>query len=378
MIKRPSIAIVYDRKKKGSPTKEAPIEIRVSHEYKTTYFSTGISIKPQEWRNGRIVKRLDIDELNEKLNNQFKEITSKADELFDARCFSLDNLRAAITNGYKPKTNMWEWIRGRIAERPLASGTKRQHYSAMTVIEELGIFHNWSDLTLANLKRFDEHLHNAGLTQVTIYSYHKRFKPYLRDAVIYGIIDHSPYERFKTPQGASKRIRYLTEEECAKLEQTEMPTKALQDAKDVWLFQRYTGMAYADVKSLTPDNFVEQDGNTYIISRRVKNSAPVAIKLIAKAMDIYNKHNHTLPIVCLETYNLRLKLVALHAGIRKQLTSHMARHTFATQALHAGVRIEVVSKMLAHADIQTTQIYAKVLAEDIEKGFDALDKKEDK
>ena len=100
----------------------------------------------------------------------------------------------------------------------------------------------------------------------------------------------------------------------------------------------------------------------------------MAIKLIAKAMEIYDKYDHHLPIICLEVYNQRLKLVAAYAGINKPLTSHMARHTFATQALHAGVRIEVVSKMLAHADIQTTQIYAKVLAEDIEKGFDALDK----
>ena len=374
MIKRPSIAIVYDRKKKGSQTKEAPIEIRVSHEYRTTYFTTGISIKPQEWKNGRIVKRLDMDELNEKLNNQYKEIVSKADELFDARCFSLDNLKAAIDHAYKPKDDMWEWIRNRIAERPLATATKKQHYSAMSVIESLGIFRTWSDLTLAKLKRFDEHLRNAGLTQVTIYTYHKRLKPYLRDAVIYGIIAHSPYERFRTPQGQSKRIRYLTAEECSKLESATMPNEPLQVAKDLWLFQRYTGLAYADLKSLTEENFVQQEGSTYIISKRVKNSSPMAIKLIAKAMEIYNKYDHNLPIVCLEVYNQRLKLVAAYAGINKPLTSHMARHTFATQALHAGVRIEVVSKMLAHSDIQTTQIYAKVLAEDIEKGFDALDK----
>lgn len=166
----------------------------------------------------------------------------------------------------------------------------------------------------------------------------------------------------------------MTAEECSKLESAAMPNEPLQVAKDLWLFQRYTGLAYADLKSLTEENFVQQEGSTYIISKRVKNSSPMAIKLIAKAMEIYNKYDHNLPIVCLEVYNQRLKLVAAYAGINKPLTSHMARHTFATQALHAGVRIEVVSKMLAHSDIQTTQIYAKVLAEDIEKGFDAIDK----
>ena len=374
MIKRPIISIVYDRKHQASQEKSAAVEVRVSYDYHKAYFSTGVSVKPQEWRNGKVLKRFDMNELNKKIDDVFKEVSSKCDEMMQAKCFSLDNLKAAIDHAYKPKDDMWEWIRNRIAERPLAPATKKQHYSAMSVIESLGIFRTWSDLTLAKLKRFDEHLRNAGLTQVTIYTYHKRLKPYLHDAVIYGIIAHSPYERFKTPKGQSKRIRYLTAEECSKLESAAMPNETMQVAKDLWLFQRYTGLAYADLKSLTEENFVQQEGSTYIISKRVKNSSPMAIKLISKAMGIYEKYDHHLPIVCLEVYNQRLKLVAAYAGINKPLTSHMARHTFATQALHAGVRIEVVSKMLAHADIQTTQIYAKVLAEDIEKGFDAIDK----
>ena len=111
-----------------------------------------------------------------------------------------------------------------------------------------------------------------------------------------------------------------------------------------------------------------------MVSERVKNGAKITIKLIDKALAILESYNYMLPIINLSSYNQHLKQVALIAGLTKSLTSHMARHTFATQALHAGLRIEVVSKMLAHADIQTTQIYAKVLAEDIEAGFDALNK----
>ena len=153
-----------------------------------------------------------------------------------------------------------------------------------------------------------------------------------------------------------------------------MPTSTLQHAKDVWLFQRYTGLAYADLKALTADNIIVQGGSTYIVSERVKNGAKITIKLIDKALAMLESYNYMLPIINLSSYNQHLKQVALIAGLTKPLTSHMARHTFATQALHAGLRIEVVSKMLAHADIQTTQIYAKVLAEDIEAGFDALNK----
>ena len=374
MIKRPTIAIIYDRKHKGSADKAAAVEVRVSYQGKTTYFGTGIAVKPTEWRGGRVIKRLDMEPLNKKIEQLYQAAIAKADELMQSRCFSLDNLRAAIENDYMPRAPLWEWIAQRIYERPIAETTKRQHRSAMDVIQGFGIINNWSDLTLANLKRLDERLRGMGLSQVTIYSYHKRLKPYLRDAVVYGMLGHSPYERFKTPKGASKRIRYLTADECRQLEGAAMPTSTLQHAKDVWLFQRYTGLAYADLKALTADNIIVQGGSTYIVSERVKNGAKITIKLIDKALAILESYNYMLPIINLSSYNQHLKQVALIAGLTKPLTSHMARHTFATQALHAGLRIEVVSKMLAHADIQTTQIYAKVLAEDIEAGFDALNK----
>ena len=374
MIKRPSVTIIYDRKHIGSANKAAGVEVRVTFERRTIYLTTGVSVKPSEWRGGRVVKRLDMEALNKKIEQLYQAAIAKADELMQSRCFSHDNLRAAIENDYMPRAPLWEWIAQRIYERPIAETTKRQHRSAMDVIQGFGIINNWSDLTLANLKRLDERLRGMGLSQVTIYSYHKRLKPYLRDAVVYGLLGHSPYERFKTPKGASKRIRYLTADECRQLEGAAMPTSTLQHAKDVWLFQRYTGLAYADLKALTADNIIVQGGSTYIVSERVKNGAKITIKLIDKALAMLESYNYMLPIINLSSYNQHLKQVALIAGLTKPLTSHMARHTFATQALHAGLRIEVVSKMLAHADIQTTQIYAKVLAEDIEAGFDALNK----
>ena len=237
MIKRPTIAIIFDRKHKGSADKAAAVEVRVSYQGKTTYFGTGIAVKPTEWRGGRVVKRLDMDALNNKIEQLYQAIIAKADELMQSRCFSLDNLRAAIENDYMPRAPLWQWIEQRIDERPISDATKRQHHSAMRVIQELDIFRNWSDVRLLNLKRLDERLRSMGLSQVTIYSYHKRLKPYLKDAVVFGVITRSPYESFKTPKGNSKRIRYLTADECQQLEAAAMPTQTLQHAKDVWLFQ---------------------------------------------------------------------------------------------------------------------------------------------
>ena len=372
MIKRPTISIVYDRRHVASNTKAASIEVRASYNGQSIYFNTGAAVRANEWRNGRVVRRDDMDALNKRIAAMYDNVSAKIDELLAANCYTNANLKAAILDGYKPKQEMWQWIEQRINERPLGAATKRQHLSCMSVIKEMGSLRQWSDLTLANIKRIDERLRASGLSQTTIYSYHKRLKPYLRDAVIFGMIAASPYDQFKTPHGASKRIKYLTAAECAKLEAASMPTATLQHAKDVWLYQRYTGLAYADLANLRSDNYIRDDGGTYIITSRQKNGAQVAIRLIDKALAIYNAYNGKLPVVNLSSYNAQLKQVALIAGIKKTLTSHMARHTFATQALHAGVAIEVVSKMLSHADIHTTQIYAKVLADDVMAAFDKL------
>ena len=260
MIKRPTISIVYDRRHVASNTKAASIEVRASYNGQSIYFNTGAAVRANEWRNGRVVRRDDMDALNKRIAAMYDNVSAKIDELLAANCYTNANLKAAILDGYKPKQEMWQWIEQRINERPLSAATKRQHLSCMSVIKEMGLLRQWSDLTLANIKRIDERLRASGLSQTTIYSYHKRLKPYLRDAVIFGMIAASPYDQFKTPHGASKRIKYLTAAECAKLEAASMPTATLQHAKDVWLYQRYTGLAYADLANLRSDNYIRDDG----------------------------------------------------------------------------------------------------------------------
>lgn len=115
----------------------------------------------------------------------------------------------------------------------------------------------------------------------------------------------------------------------------------------------------------------EDNGEKYIFDRRQKTDTPYKVMLLPKALEILEKHNYNFSI-CNQMCNKYLKIIALKAGLNKNLTMHMGRHTFATWALRKGVRIEVVSKMLAHADIETTQIYAKVLQEEVDEGFKML------
>jgi site-specific recombinase XerD len=136
---------------------------------------------------------------------------------------------------------------------------------------------------------------------------------------------------------------------------------------------------------LTPENIhLGIDGNKWIITKRQKTKTPVKVPLLEKALDLvtkYKEHPMTivsgslLPLITNEKLNFYLKEVAEACGIRKNLTFHMARHTFATTVtLTNGVPIETVSKLLGHTKIATTQIYARVIERKVSDDMNNLSK----
>lgn len=370
----PRISIVFDRRHIASNTKRAAIEIAVYFDRRSHYINTGVLCLRNEWNGRQVVRRFDMAACQKKITDLLDLISSLSYELWKDGKFSFAALKAAMARSPQLRPNLFDWWRQRIDERPLQASTKRQHLVAFDFVKSLGIIKDFEDLTPANIKLIDEAIRRENKADTTVYSYHKRIKPYLKDAVTFGFIDKCPYDDFATPHGKSARLRYLTDEERQRIERIELDNATLQHARDCFLFCCYTGLAYADASSLTPANYIRQADGIYIITARQKNKADVIIKLIDKAAAIAARYTYQMPFVNCAKYNLLLKALAARCNIDKPLSSHMARHTFATSALHHGIPIEVVSKMLAHADIQTTQIYAKVLAEDIVKGFDELNK----
>jgi site-specific recombinase XerD len=177
---------------------------------------------------------------------------------------------------------------------------------------------------------------------------------------------------------------YLTADELAALENKKILVPRLAQVRDIFIFSCYTGLAYIDVFNLTWDNIVRGiDGERWIFTRREKTSIKSNIPLLPKALEIIEKYKedpscnikHTLlPILSNQKMNAYLKEIAILAEINKNLTFHLARHTFATTVtLTNGVPIESVSEMLGHTNIRTTQIYAKVIDKKVSR--DMLDLK---
>jgi site-specific recombinase XerD len=176
---------------------------------------------------------------------------------------------------------------------------------------------------------------------------------------------------------------FLTEEELEKIYNKRFSSERLQLVKDIFIFSCYTGLAYIDVKGLKKDHIgIGIDGEKWIFKNRQKTDTKSKIPLLPIAEEIIQKYaNHPkcinedaiLPILSNQKMNGYLKEIGDLCDIAKEITFHMARHTFATSVtLTNGVPIETVSKMLGHKNIQTTQHYAKILDKKISEDMNAL------
>ncbi|MDT0677794.1 site-specific integrase [Autumnicola musiva] len=163
-------------------------------------------------------------------------------------------------------------------------------------------------------------------------------------------IDKDPFRRWKNTFEKRER-EFLSANELSNLETYEFPIERLERVRDLFVFSCYTGISYVDVMKLTLNNISTGiDGNNWIFTKRQKTKTPIKVPLLEPALELIRKYgNHPmtmitgtlLPVITNEKLNLYLKEVAILCGIKKNLTFHMARHTFATTVtLSNGVPIE--------------------------------------
>ena len=183
-------------------------------------------------------------------------------------------------------------------------------------------------------------------------------------------ITNDPFDDYTLGYKPVKK-EFLIEPEIKELMKKKFMAKRLEEVRDVFLFQCFTGIAYIDAVNLTKDNIVEDGfGQKWIQLTRQKSSVQANIPLLDVPLSILKKYGRSandklLPLQSNQKMNEYLKEIAAVCGINKRLTTHCGRHTFGTIMLTKGVSIESVSKMLGHTNITTTQIYAKVLNQKI-------------
>jgi site-specific recombinase XerD len=186
-------------------------------------------------------------------------------------------------------------------------------------------------------------------------------------------LDRNPFAAFKyTSIDVERQI--LNGQQLETLINKHMPSRRLDEVRDVFLFSCFTGYAYSDVHKLTRDHVAKGiDGEQWIFLNRTKTHnrsniplLPIALQLVEKYKEhpVCVKNSKLFPVSSNQKYNDYLKEIAGICGFEIRLTTHIARHTFATTvALVNGVPLETVSAILGHKSIRTTQIYAKIVQE---------------
>lgn len=219
----------------------------------------------------------------------------------------------------------------------------------------------------------------------TALGYHKHVKKVFNTAISLGYVSHCPYESFKPTRNETNRD-FLTLQELTHIQSKKIDILRLDFIRNVFVFASYTGLSYSDIEKLSSNHIQKgSDGNDWIIIDRTKTESRCRIPLLPAAKEVLKKYenhpvarsaNRLLPIYSNQKMNSYLKELADICEIQKNLSMHVARHTFATSVtLTNGVPLETVSKMLGHSSLKTTQIYARIVDTKISNDMNQLQQK---
>lgn len=242
---------------------------------------------------------------------------------------------------------------------------------------------NLSNIGYKFINDFDVYLKTKYNNSVnTAWCYHKHMKKVLNIAVAMDYLSTNPYVKFQVKTEQPKR-EFLTQKELKKIRKKKIEIDRLAIVRDIFLFASYTGLSYADISKLAKQHIrIGNDGKKWIIIDRTKNGSRCRVPLLPAAKNILKRYKNyptnvskglLLPVNSNQKMNAYLKEIAGICGIKKNLSMHVARHTFATTiTLTNGVPIETVSKVLGHNSLKTTQIYARILDTKISQDFNKI------
>lgn len=388
-MKIPTIRFVHARRGLSKNGK-GMVEMVITNDRKRVLISTGVSCYPHNWK-GENKKNIYVSgtgadmEINQILMAMFQKAYKAVAKMVESGRVDLSAIPKIIKQENVDMTFL-DYILHRESQKNVVDYTKMSYKSFYNKLSEYGKIKHFSDITEKAIRDFDEWLHAYTWTekdrfgndvtkkysQATIGSFHKNLKNFIADAVIDGYLSENVYitKAIKIDKGKSRIDNFLTSEEIEKIETATMPTRSLDEARDLLLLQIYTGLAYIDLMTYDFRKYKKVDGEMLCIGRRHKTGVEFAFVLLPQAVAILEKYDYCIPKLPNQKYNVKLKLVADACGIDKPITSHDGRRSCGYVLLNAGVPIEVVSRVLGHQSVKMTEsAYAKVLNKTLVAAF---------
>lgn len=393
------------KKEKATSDGKVPLYLRIIKDRKVKFISLGYSIEPEYWNEkDKVIRK---SHPNAKWLNNYL-----AKKISDAQKVSLE---IETTSEYATPKNIKQAILGKTTEKfiPYAEkyvtnlekrGKIGTYDKANATISKLKAYigkkdFTFSDLTVYFLKKYEEYLREGLLNSVnTIHSNMKVLRRIVNEAINDDIFlpEKNPFRKYKL-QWEKTEMVFLTEDELKSLEDLDLVEGSMKyHHRNIYVFACYAGgLRISDICQLKWEDFDDER----LLVNTMKSDSIVSIKLPKKALEVIaiykqdeQQPNHYIfpflkndidysnpkklftAISSITAYtNTDLKDLAKSAKINKNVHFHTSRHTWATRALRKGMRIEYVSKLMGHASIKTTQIYAKIINDDLDKAMEVFD-----
>lgn len=362
-------------------------------------FSSKLSVPERLWnvKSGRAIGKSRIAvELNREINyinlsihSHYKTILERKDKITAVEVKNaFQGVASSQTTLFVLFRQMMQEFKARIGIDRAASTYPKYIVAYKNLKRFLREKYNVEDIPLSQLdlpfiEAFDFNLRvERGLTDESIVTIIVLLLKAARIALHRNFVAHPPFFGYKLGK-PDFQIRALSSEEFERLMATPIASKSQSFIRDLFIFACWTGVSYADLKSLTWRNIVrEEDGSLWISKNREKTDILFHVKLLDIPLQIIEKYkgisgtgkdDPVFKVLSHRRISDALKSIAKHCNITTNLSYHVGRHTFASQlCLSQGVPIESVSRMMGHRNIQTTQRYARVNNEKIGKDMKLL------
>lgn len=374
MKKKELVNVVFDRRKLYAKRGMAYLEVMVYLGRKGRRYITVCTSTPETWeQDAKSAETLEIISNCQKILSAMEVLGEEMTiENFNRHYLGEDKEEVTEETDDRSSQDFIAYCEEALAAEDIKIGTRKHKQVVIDAVKTYGKLKTYSDLTPKNILAFDRWLHNGERSDVTIYGYHKRLKKWVGELARLDEIPRNPYKIVSVTRGKSKKRQPLLESELKKMRDYPFDGK-LERVRDLFIFSAYTGLAFCDVQNFDYQSMTVKEGDlVFIDGNRIKTDTKFFTPILAPAMEVLKKYDFKLPKISNQKANDYLHLIQAQLGIKKNLTFHVARHSFATLALAHDVPIENVARMLGHEDIRTTQIYAKVLHTTIERHATAL------
>ena len=365
--------LVFNRARRLNRRGEGLVQIECQQGKRRIYFSTGVYLEPKYWRDGMVVEHELSNDLNIILRRMKIDLERvELDFMKRDVKVTLPMLREAVKTKTAPSAKLTDFGRAVISQSDRRDVTKANYRTLFNDLDKFRRGVRVDEADYAFIERYDIYLKDSGVQHNTRVGRLRLLRAVLNEAVKRDMLSRNPFDRYHV-QGMTSRHGYLQDGDVMSLERLSLKGRELI-VRDAFLFCCYTGLRYSDLLALRTEDI--HDGWIRIVMQKTKQrvAIPYAKLFEGRCISLLQRYGNTierltskLPTNSQVNSTLRdlLRKACINTDFR--VTFHTSRHTFASLLLEEGVPVTTVQRMLGHTKVQTTQIYAEVTEQTIEK-----------